>query len=146
MAKTINTEAAVKRYTDAMASGATKQKYIDGINSVTESPMAKAASPAAMDLYLRRTQESVTSGKRARNLLAAPLSRYKDNATKKGADRLASGAATAVDKVRAHFQKWGPTYQQVSDTVASMPKGTREDAKNRSNKAIDMLMDAAGRS
>lgn len=135
----------VQRYQDAMAASSTVTKYKQGIAGVTESPMAKAASPEATDLYLRRVQESVSSGKRQRKLLEAPLQRYKDNATAK-ADRLASGAKAANDKLRAHFQKWAPIYQSVHDAVQSMPKGTMDAAKQRAGKAIEMLMQAAGRS
>lgn len=131
-----------KRYLDGMTSGATKQKYIDGIDAVTESPMEKAA--LAEDLFLARVEESVRSGKRAAKLRATPLSRWKENAKKK-ADRLTSGAAAAVDKIRAHFTKWLPIYEDVSRTVNAMPKGSRQASKDRAAKAIDMLMDAAGR-
>lgn len=141
----VSAEASVQKYLRATTSGEARQRYIDGVAAVTESPMAKAASPEAMQLYESRVMESVRSGKRAKKLLEAPLSRWKDNATKKGAERLASGAQAAADKVRAHFQKWAPIYQQVSDAVSSMPKGGRANAKARADKAIDMLMDAAGR-
>jgi hypothetical protein len=137
-------EQAVKRYTDAMQSGAARQKYLDGIASTTENPMEKAA--AAEDLYLRRVQEAVSSGRRREKLLSTPMQRWKDNATKKGGERLATGAAAAVDKVRAHFQKWTPIYQQVSAAVASMPKGTIEDSVARAAAAIRMLKSAAGKS
>lgn len=140
----LTAEQMVQRYQDSMARGDTKQKYIQGVQSVTESPMAKAATPEALELYRRRTEESVTSGRRAQRLLATPLSRYKDNAIAK-ADRLASGAKAALDKSRAHFQKWAPIYQSVKDAVANMAKGGREEAKARNAKAIDMMMDAAGR-
>lgn len=142
----ISGEAASQRWLNGTTSGTARSKYVEGVNSVTESPMAKAATPEAMELYARRVQESVNSGKRAQKLLATPISRWKENAAKKGADRLASGAQAAVDKVRAHFQKWGPVYQQVSDAVAQMPKGSVQAAKDRANRAIEMLMAAAGRS
>lgn len=139
----LTAEAAVKRYLEATQSGAAKQRYKDGIEKVTESPMAKAAE--ADDLYLMRVEESVRSGKRRQKLLNTPMQRWKDNAKNKGADRLASGAAAAADKVRAHFQQWAPVYENISSTVAAMPKGGRENAKARAAKAIDMLMDAANR-
>lgn len=140
----ISAEAAVQRYMNGMSSGTAVAKYKEGVQSVTVSPMELAAAPAAMDLYLRRVQESVSSGKRRQKLLEAPLERYKNNALAK-ADRLASGAKAAADKVRAHFQKWMPIYQNVHDAVKNMPKGGVEEAKARSGKAIEMLMAAAGR-
>lgn len=140
----ISAEQAVQRYQRGMASGETLTKYKEGVGAVTESPMAKAATPEATELYLRRVQESVSSGKRQRKLLEAPLQRYKDNALAK-ADRLSSGAKAAIDKVRAHFQKWTPIYQGVKDAVAGMPKGGMAEAQARSAKAIEMLMQAANR-
>lgn len=144
MSASVSVEASVKRYQDAMSSGTTKQKYQDGIDRTTDNPMVKAE--AANDLYLQRVQDSVSSGRRSAALLSAPMARWKDNSKKKGADRLSTGAMGALDKVRAHFQKWAPIYANISDTVAAMPKGSREDSKARSAKAIDMLMDAAGKS
>lgn len=141
MAKSV--DGIVKRYLDGMTSGAAKAKYLEGVESVTESPMEKAA--AQDDFFLQRVEESVRSGKRAAKLRATPLSRWKDNAKKK-VDRLASGASAAVDKVRAHFTRWTPIYEDVARTVAAMPKGSRQASKDRAAKAIDMLMDAAGRS
>lgn len=140
----ITAEQAVARYMAGMSSSTATAKYKEGVQAVTESPMEKAASPASMDLYLKRVQDSVTSGRRRDRLLAVPLDRYKSNAIAK-ADRLASGAKAAADKVRAHFSKWMPIYKSVSDTVKNMPKGGVEEAKARSGKAIEMLMQAAGR-
>lgn len=136
-------EASVKNYLDAMANPQSKQKYKDSIDRVTENPMAKAAD--ADELYLRRVQESVATGKRRRKLLETPMQLWKDNAKSVGADRLSSGAQKAAAKMRNHFSKWNPVYQQASDAVKTMPKGTREDAKARVNKVIDIMMDAAGR-
>ncbi len=141
----ITAEQAVSRYMAGMSSGQATAKYKEGVQAVTESPMEKAASPASMDLYLRKVQESVSSGRRRERLLAVPLERYKNNAIAK-ADRLASGAKAAADKVRNHFAKWMPIYKNVSDAVKNMPKGGLEEAKARSGKAIEMLMQAAGRS
>lgn len=139
----LTAEAAVKRYTEAAQQGTTKSKYKEGIDAVIDNPMQKAADKD--DLFLRRVQESVSTGKRRQKLLAVPMQRWKDNAKGKGADRLASGMVAAADKVRAHFQVWTPRYNEISQTVQAMPKGTREDAKARAAKAIDMSMDFAGR-
>lgn len=133
-----------QRYLQGVQGGAARQRYLDGVSAVTESPMAKAA--AADDLYLQRVTESVNSGRRKQKLLAAPLSRWKDNASKKGAERYASGAAAAMDKVNAHFQKFGPIYDQVSKEVASMPKGTIEDSIARVAHVMRRLKEAAGKS
>ncbi len=137
-------EQAAQAYQAAMASGITSQRYKEGVQGVTESPMAKAASVDATQRYLNGIQNAVSSGKRQAALNAVPLQRWKDNAANKGAQRLASGAQAASDKIRQHFVKWTPIYNQVSDTVRAMPKGGLANAQARANAAIQMLMQAAG--
>lgn len=139
----LSAEGAVKRYMEGTQSGAARQRYLEGIEAVTESPMEKAA--AADQLYLRRVQESVESGRRRQRLLETPMSAWKDGAKRKGADRIASGAAAAVEKVRRHFQKWTPIYQEISREIASMPKGSVEDSIARAAHAIRRLKQAAGK-
>jgi hypothetical protein len=46
----------------------------------------------------------------------------------------------------AFFTKWMPIYQQVSQTVQAMPKGGLSNAIARSSQAIQMMMQAAGKS
>jgi hypothetical protein len=139
----MNTESVVQRYLAGTSSTATKEKYKQSIDAVTESPMAKAA--AADELYLKRVEESVRSGRRAAKLNATPISRWKDNAKGKGADRLSTGAAAAADKVRAHFAKWGPVYDQIKRDVAGMAKGGIEESLARVRYAIEASKKAAGK-
>lgn len=140
----VNPAQAAARYQQAMSSGQTKQKYIEGINATTVNPMALAAEKE--DLYLQRIQEAVASGKRRRKLMEASPQVWKANSAGKGANRLADGAKAADAKMQAHFQKWAPIYDNISATVQAMPKGTLQAAKDRSAKAIEMSMQAAGRS
>ena|SRR5271157_1813649 len=137
--------AATAAYLSAMASGQTATNYKNGIASVTESPMAKAATADATARYLSGVQQAVSSGKRATALNNVSLQTWKDNATNKGSTRLASGAQAAQSKVQAFFSKWMPIFQQVSDTVSAMPKGGMANAQARSAMAIQMLMQAAGK-
>lgn len=139
----LNTETVVQRYLEGTSSPQAKKKYQEGVDAVTESPMQKAAD--SDQLYLQRIQESVSSGRRRQALLAVPLSRWKDNAKGKGADRLAGGARAAADKVRAHFQKWSPIYQQIKQECAAMPKGSIEDSMARVRRAIEISKQAAGK-
>lgn len=142
----LTAEQAAVRYQQGTSSPNAKQKYIDGINSVTESPMEKAASPAATQLYLNRVQESVSSGRRQQRLRETSISSWKDAATKKGADRLASGAAAAMNKVRAHFQKWMPIYAEAKAAAAAIQKdGTTATAVQKVQAAIDVMKRAAGK-
>lgn len=141
----VSAEAAAKRYSDSMQSGATKQRYIDGVNATTVNPMALAATPAAMQKYQDRIMESIRTGRRVNALNATPAQAWKDGAVKKGADRLASGAQGAAAKVRAHFQKWAPIYQQASDAAAAVTGTGRSAALQKVAAAMNVLMDAAGR-
>lgn len=138
-----NAEQATKRYLESTQSGAARQKYIDGIQGVTESPMERAAQ--AEDLFLKRVEESVRSGRRAAKLRSTPMERWKANAIKKGAERLGSGAAAAADKMRAHMQRFGPVYDSIHEGVKSMPKGTEADALARVAFSMRKLKEAAGK-
>ncbi|HLL33799.1 MAG TPA: hypothetical protein VK545_07890, partial [Streptomyces sp.] len=100
-----NPEDMVQSYLQGMRSAGAKERYQRGIESYQGNPMARAAEADAK--YLERVQESVSSGRRRNKLLAVPVQRWKDNAKGAGADRLASGAAKAAEKVRAHFTKFG---------------------------------------
>jgi hypothetical protein len=145
MARMPTPDQIVKNWIAAMGSGDTQRKYKEGINRVTENPMAKAASPEAMDRYQRGVSESIATGRRAAKLNAVPMQRWQQNAANIGAAALATGAAKGKGKMQEAAQKWAPIYGQVSATVQAMPKGTRADSKARAAAAIDMLMDAAGR-
>lgn len=141
MAKSV--DQMVSAWKNAMASPQTSQNYTNGINNTTVNPMALAA--AASDRYASGVQQAVASGKYANALNAVSPQTWKTQSTQKGAPRLASGAANAVNKVQAHFQKWAPIYANVSQTVQSMPKGGLANAQARSAMAIQMLMAAAGK-
>ena len=138
----LNIDQIVQLYVDRGSGAAAKQKYIDSVNGVTENPMEKAA--AQDDFFLQRVEESVRSGKRRQALLATPMSVWKTNSVTKGAERLGTGMRAAADRVRAHFQRFGPVYERVRSEVRSMPKGGLANAQARSARAIEILMQAAG--
>lgn len=125
--------------------GSAGAKYTAGINKVTESPMAKAATPEAMQRYVDGVQRSVSSGKRAAALNASPLSTWKTNATTFGASNLAQGAQKGHPKYMAQAQKWAPILAQASQAAAAVtgPKshGTAM-AKVAAN--LQVIMTAAG--
>lgn len=118
MAKTAAQMAA--NYQSAMASGTTRQKYIDGINGYQGNPMADAATPAAMQRYQDGVMASITSGRRARGLQKANPAVWKQNAVQFGAAGLASGAQKAKSKVDAHFADWASTYEQASQAARAI--------------------------
>lgn len=143
MAKRVDAAKAAAAYQRGMAQAASA--YKDGIQSVTESPMAAAATPAASARYMEGIQRSEASGKRVAKLQATPLQTWKDNAVNVGANRLATGAQKAAGKVQAHHQKWAPVYQAASDAAAAVtgPKGLAT-AMAKQQAALTVLMQAAG--
>lgn len=129
----------------ALSGSAARQNYVDGINGTTVNPMQLAAD--ADQLFLDRVTDSVNSGRRHRALMAASPQKWKENATGKGASRLAEGAKTAAPAVVAHFQKWDPIYEQARQAAAAIPKdGTTATAMRKVQAAMDVLKAAAGRS
>ena len=138
-------EEILKRYQEAMASTQTKERYKRGIERVTESPMAKAATPEAMALYLERVKESVDSGRREQSLMNAPLSRYKDNAMTTGAERLQTGAKKSEAKHRAVLAKWAPVYAEASAAANALPKGDLDAGMARCRAAAATMKRAAGK-
>lgn len=138
-------EELVRRWYEGIRSPQAKAKYIQGVNAVTESPMAAAATTAKLDYYRRRCEESVTSGYRARRLLAVPLSRYKENAVNIGAPRIQSGADKGVPKMQAFAARFLPVYAQIKQRVRQMPSGGIDEALAKVRVSIEMLQAAAGK-
>lgn len=136
------TDAAAK-WLASMQSPTTASNYVNGINGTTVNPMQLAAQ--AKDRYLAGVQAAVNDGRYESRLMATPLSAWKNGATGKGAQRLSSGAAAAAPKMQAHFQKWGPIYANISQTVQQMPKGGAANAMARVMMAYQMLKQGAGK-
>lgn len=143
MAATVDPNAMTQAWVKGLSGAA--QKYTEGINKVTESPMAKAATPEAMQRYVDGVQRSVSSGKRVQALQAAPLATWKQNATGEGASRLAGGARKGQAKYAAAAQKWAPILAQASAAAAAVqgPKSlSTAMAKVQAN--LGVIMAAAG--
>jgi hypothetical protein len=104
-------------YQAGMSNPQTATKYTQGVQGVTTSPTAAAATDAAMQAYVTGVQTSVQNGKRAASLNAVTLQQWQQACTTKGAQRLQSGAAAAQAKVQAFFTKFAPVYQQASDAA-----------------------------
>ncbi|MDD5360454.1 MAG: hypothetical protein PHI02_09335 [Sulfurovaceae bacterium] len=100
-----------------------------GIDSVTESPTAKAAQKA--DKMLQNMTKAVQSGKWANSLNAVTLQDWKQKTKDKVAQRLASG----VDGSMAKRQKFDAylvnTVNSALQTIKGMPDMTLEDSVNR---------------
>jgi hypothetical protein len=104
-----------------MQSPNAQNKYKQGIANYQGNPMAQAASPAALDKYVRHVQESVASGKRAASLNAADPALWKTNAMTVGAPGLGAGALKKKAKHAKRMQGWQPIYQQASNAAAAVP-------------------------
>lgn len=135
----------LKRYQDAMASSQTKTRYTDGINRYQGNPMEKAASDDAMQLYLNRVQESVSSGRRREKLMATPVGRWKQNSVTKGAERLQTGAKAANDKHLQVLSYWAGVYDQAKSAAAALPKGDLDAGMARCRAAAEVMKRAAGK-
>lgn len=120
---------------------AASQKITDGINAVTESPMAKAAQN--LDKYLTSTQNAVTSGKMARALNNTSLATWKTNFLAK-VSRIGSGAQAAKPKFQQFLSSWLPYVQQVRQQVKSMPSTTPQDRIQRMVANAQMLSQFTG--
>jgi len=117
---------------EAGLSGA-RQKYIDGVNSVTTAPGAAAAAQAGV----WASNTAAAQSKFARNVGAVSLGTWQQAAANKGADRLASGAAAGAPKMGAFLQKFIPFVNQAKQ---SLPKrGSYEQNKARMVAMVDAV-------
>ena len=126
MPKLTSAEAS-KKWKDRL--GGSVQEVIDGINRVTESPMAKSA--AAEDKWFANIQRAHTSGKRKRALLGVSLEEWKDKAANIGAQRIPSGAAAAEGKMSKFYDKLFPFEAALQKKVNAMPSTTQQDSVSR---------------
>ena len=125
--------------TDAWAQGlaAAQQKITDGINSVTESPTAKAAQH--LDKYVQNTAAAVASGKMAAKLNAVSLQDWKSKFLAK-VSRIGSGAQAAKPKMLAHLTKFLPKVAAARATVKGMPNTTKADTQARMNAFFQAML------
>lgn len=104
---------------------AASQDYTDGVMAVQQAPGALAVKNQAA--LVSNFNESVSSGKWARNTQAVDLPSWQQRTTTVGAPRLASGAVAAQPKVQAFMTQFLPFEQNVVNQVkASMPRGSTE--------------------
>lgn len=100
--------------------GGARQAYIDGVNGVTVPPGQSAA--AAVDRWAANT--IAAKPKFQRNVAAVQIGDWKNAATTKGADRLATGAQAALSKMEAAFVKLFPAIKQAVQSLP--PRGDLE--------------------
>ena len=100
-----------------------------GIDRVTESPTAKAASKA--DKMLQKVSESVQSGKWAAGLRRVSLEEWKEQTRDKGVNRIAAGIDASADKVTSFFTDLFGYQDKGLAEIARMPDMTLEDSISR---------------
>lgn len=96
---------------------AKKQQWIDGINGVTENPMAKAAARA--DAMLAGVTEAVSSGRWARKLQSLPISAWSGPAVAKAQNFVAGFTGPGLSKYTAFANAVYPTLQASSAAARS---------------------------
>jgi hypothetical protein len=88
----------------------------------------------------------VNSGRMAARLNATDPNSWKQNALNIGAANLANGAKKGAPKYQKMADKLSSVWAQQRSAVQGMPKGGRGNAKARANAALDIMMDAFGKS
>lgn len=111
----------------------------NGIDSVTESPMAKAAAKA--DKMLQNLSASVQSGKWANSLNAVPLASWKQVTKEKTAQRLATGVDQAMSKRQKFDTYLVTTVNSGLSKVNALPDMTFEDSVNRVRTMMQHMRD-----
>jgi hypothetical protein len=139
----LSAETIMKRWLAGVQSPQAKEKFQQGVEAVTESPMEAAAN--AQDRMLRNVTASVVSGLWANRLRAVSLASWKQITGQKGGERLASGARQSEPKMRAHVTKMAPVWANIKATIRAMPKDTEDQALERVRTAIRMQKEAVGK-
>lgn len=116
--------------------------YKAGIQAVTVNPMQEAAAKA--DVYVRRVQEAVNSGKYQRRLLAVNVDDWKRETIKNGSQNLATKAQQAQPKYLRAAQELFPIIERIRAEVKRMPKDTRQQRIARSARFQEMMAEARG--
>lgn len=97
-------------------------RYVQGIQSVTESPMAKAASKAAK--AAAGYADAIQSGRWQAGLASSSIEEWRAGAVAGGGSAYTAGIQSKAAKIA---RKLGPALDQtyaVADSVAAMPTDT----------------------
>ena len=97
-------------------------RYVQGIQSVTESPMAKAATKAAK--AAAGYAESIQSGRWAAGLASSSIEEWRAGAIAGGGSAYTAGIQSKAAKIA---RKLGPALELtygIADSVANMPTDT----------------------
>lgn len=98
------------------------QDYRNGVNNVTENPMAKAA--AAIPKMRNNFNAAIDSGKVAAGFNSVGLNTWKQQASKKGGDNYVAGVTAAKGKMLAFQTQIGPFRDALRAQLQQMPTDT----------------------
>lgn len=133
MPSNLTSQQIVQKWADrGAASGETVKA---GVNAVTTAPGQLAAQQKA--LWLQRV--TAAADKWANNVAAVSLNEWKTAMLNKGIPNMQNGYANGRAKFQRFMNAFLPYARQVSADIKAMPKGTIQQSKDRSNRAIDMF-------
>lgn len=121
----LNAQQIAESWGSGMNSGG--QKWLQGVNGVTESPMAKAATPQAMADYVSGVQRSVDSGKRQASLMKGSADSWKQACATAGTGAMARGAAKGKAKYIAWLNNGGAAAMANAKAAAAAITGPKGD-------------------
>lgn len=116
---------------------ASQTRYKDGISSVTENPMDKAAAKA--DTWFSRVQEAHANNRFANSLAGRNINDWKTPAMDKGATNYVTGATAGKSKYAAFATDFFPFLAQQQAAVKQMPNATKDQRKARMNEMFDRV-------
>jgi len=119
---------AAERY--ARRTAAAAPDWVNGVQSVTESPGARAAASA--DLWQRKVSDAAAKDKFKRRTGAVSTEDWKQ-ATVAAQSRYSQGAAGAQAKMERYQSAVASHIEAGKRLIAAMPKGTPQDAAARAS-------------
>jgi hypothetical protein len=119
---------AAERY--ARRTAAAAPDWVNGVNSVTESPGAKAAASA--DLWQMKVSQAAAKEKFKRRTGAVSTEDWK-KATTDASSRYSQGASAAQQKMERYQAAVASHIESGKRMIAAMPKGTPQDAAARAS-------------
>lgn len=119
-----------------------QQSYREGVQAVTENPMALAAAQA--EKALSRYSDAITSGRWAQRLQSTPMEFWKSQSASAAA-KYAQGAAKGTPKIQAHLTKFAPIYEQARQAARAVQGSGEAAAAEKMLVVRRMLRAAAGK-
>lgn len=110
------------------------QSIREGVENVSESPMAKAA--ARSDAYLQGIQRAVADGKYQDGLRRVSLEDWRRSLLEKGLPRIATGARASEGKFADFMGEFLPHVEAGQRALESMPRG---DLSQNIQRAVAMM-------